>query len=636
MSGLAGLCRFDEGPVDRAAVERMTAALAPRGPDGSGLWCSGSAGLGHRQFRTTPESFAEAQPLTSDDGRVCLVADVRLDNRVELAAALAAAGRKLRTDTDPELMLQAYDTWEEACVEKFEGDFAVAIWDGRERRLVCARDRMGYKPLFYRRQGDTVAVASEPLAVYAAWAERPRPHWPLVGLYLMGEYGEPQETLFADVFRLPAAHVFVADRAGLRIRSYWEIDPHRTIRYRRDEDYAEHFKTLFEAVVRNRLRSRDPVGVLLSGGLDSSSVLGAAYRLQEEGKGPAPAVEAFSMVFETLPCDERAFIRPVLERCPVPWTSVTFDRSPPVWDVASAQRQTDYALIPSCFDLSRLLAAAKERGVRVMLDGDGGDDVFSPGCGHLTDLWLSGRIGRLWRQLGHVARLYGESRRTLLADYCLKPLLPPPLKRRILRRLKVWWGQGIPPWMNRSGLAALGVLDRLDRRPTGPVFPTRAQQEIYNGLRSGWAREALEMDERFFAHAGVERRSPFLDRHVLEFALAIPQGQRWNGAWIKTVLREAMRGILPETVRLRQDKADFLPVIDFVRKGRQSEPLSEVFRRSCLVDVGLCDGSQLREALARDEQDVTAPRLAGNDLELVLWLELWCRAQQSDRNEGSQ
>jgi asparagine synthase (glutamine-hydrolysing) len=206
MSGIVGLWRLDGQPVARAELMRMAESLAHRGPDGGGVWNDGAVGLAHRMLRTTPESFREWLPLANATGDLILTADARIDNREELIAELGLADRPLDEISDSRLILGAYEKWGEGCPEKLLGDFAFAIWDGRCRRLFCARDHVGVKPFYYYRSARVFAFASEIKALLSLGAVPRQLNEVRVADHLVGNFADRTITFYRDIFRLPAAH----------------------------------------------------------------------------------------------------------------------------------------------------------------------------------------------------------------------------------------------------------------------------------------------------------------------------------------------------------------------------------------------------------------------------------------------
>ena len=242
MSGISAIYNLDGRPIDRELLRRMNDVIAHRGPDGGGLFVDGPVGLGHQMLRTTPESVNEAQPLADETGDIVLTLDGRVDNREELKAALQAKDAVLRTDTDAELVLRAYQLWGEACARRIIGDFAFVIWDKRERRLVAARDPLGIRPFYYYLDDKTLRCGSELRQILKDTTIRREPNEGMVAEYLSAYIVNTEDTLYRGIFRLPPCHLLVV-RPGASVRKirYWDIDPGVEIRYRTDEQYAERF-----------------------------------------------------------------------------------------------------------------------------------------------------------------------------------------------------------------------------------------------------------------------------------------------------------------------------------------------------------------------------------------------------------
>src|SRR5262245_42090580 len=245
----------------------MTNCIAHRGPDGTGQWVDGPVGFGHQMLSTTPESLHERQPLRDETGDLCLVLDGRVDNRSELKAALEARGARLHDDTDAELVLKSYVVWGEECPKHIIGDFAFAIWDGRKRQLFCARDFFGIKPFYYHIDDSTFRFGSEQHQILEDPAVRRRPNEGMIAEYLASAITNQEETLYQDIRRLPPAHVLIVRAGQVRKQCYWSPDFSKNIRYRTDEQYADHFLSIFKESIRCRLRSVGTVGIALSGGL---------------------------------------------------------------------------------------------------------------------------------------------------------------------------------------------------------------------------------------------------------------------------------------------------------------------------------------------------------------------------------
>lgn len=429
MSGIAGVYYLDGRAVDRADVERMVERIAHRGPDGSAVWSEGEVGLGHRMLWTTPESLHERLPLVNKSGDLALTADARIDNRDELMTALGLNSRLREEMSDSELILRAYEQWGEGCPEKLLGDFAFAIWDRRRQVLFCARDHFGVKPFYYYCSPHVFAFASEIKALLCLREVPRRLNETRVADYLVPMLEDKAITFYQDILRLPPAHIMIADREGIHLRPYWALDPSRELRLGSDGEYAEAFRELFTEAVRCRLRSAFPVGSMLSGGLDSSSIVCVARELLAHDGGRR--LHTFSATFDELPGgDERCFINAVLSMGGLESHIVRADRVSPLHDISRVLHHEDepfYA--PNLFVHWALCNAAHRQGSHAILDGLDGDTTLAQRFEHLAELLQAGR----WKSL--VAEVIGLSRRLnrapwkLFLLYAVTPLAPEPIRQ---------------------------------------------------------------------------------------------------------------------------------------------------------------------------------------------------------------
>jgi asparagine synthase (glutamine-hydrolysing) len=261
MSGIAGIIRFDGAPVESGLVEKMTADMAYRGPDGINHWVKGSVALGQCMLRTTPESLEEIQPLTNEDQSLVLVMDGRVDNWEELRKHLLTRGAALRNCADAELVLRAYETWGRDCLTHFDGDLALVIWDARRQEAFCARDRVGNKPFHYHWNANTLVFASELHPILALpWVPQ-IPNEGMLAEFLAAEWYTRDETLWIGILRLVAANCMTVGRRGLQIDQYWEPDLWAVPVYTKDEEYFEHYREVLTDSIRRLTRSHRPVAV---------------------------------------------------------------------------------------------------------------------------------------------------------------------------------------------------------------------------------------------------------------------------------------------------------------------------------------------------------------------------------------
>ncbi len=569
MSGFAAVYHGDGRSVDPAQLRRMTDAVAHRGPDARGEWAEGPIGLGHRLLYTTPESLSERQPARDAAGECRLVWDGRLDNRDELIALLEGTEGEPVGRTDPDLVVGAYRRWGPACPARVLGDFSFALWDARRRRLLCGRDRLGLKPFHYAWDGTTLLVGSETRVIAAARGAMPEPDDEMVLAFLLREFrdGDQARSFFQGVRRLPPGHALLVEGLALRVERYWSIDAGAEVRYERDEQYVERFRELFGEAVRCRLRSYFPVGLFLSGGLDSSAIAATAARFAD-GDDAVPPLEAFTLYSADPLSDEREHARAVSDACGLKFHELDVGDRAPLDDldgdvvnlespVLGVGRRRD----------DENMDTIRARGCRVLLSGDGGDQLLDE-IGYLADLLYALKPLRFLGEARALADWYGGTSREVVAT-AANCLAPPALKywgKRLLR--------GVPPdWVNRDLARAVGLRARV-RSPRVPVaFPSFAQAETYGSVMSPYYVLKLEVDERYASRLGIEFRYPFLDSRLVEFVLAIPSARRTRHGERKRILREATRGLVPDAVRFRRGKGDWTESMDrAVRELCRADP----------------------------------------------------------------
>jgi asparagine synthase (glutamine-hydrolysing) len=620
VSGLAGVYCLDGRPAEVTLLRRLLDAIAHRGPDGDGAWSDGAVALGHRTLHTTPDALGEKQPLIDETGAVCLALDGRVDNRDALTAALRGRDARLRTCTDAELVLHAYTAWGEDGLARIVGDFALAIWDGRRRRLLCARDPLGIRPLFYRVDGGAFVWGSELRQLLAAPSGRPQPNDGVIGEYLSNRLVTLDETLYRGILRVPPGHLLTVEDGRIRTRRYWDADPRREVRHRDDAEYAEHFLEIFREAVRCRLRSVGPTAVFLSGGLDSSSIVGVAAALVREGRVAGDAFETYTLDFTHPAADERRWVDDVARTCGIPVHRFSPDRHalPTLADEVAALQ--DFPDMPTTHPWGLLYDAARARGSRAAIWGYGGDEWLAGTPTHGADLLRGLRLPALVRQVRadlRACRALGGPPVGLVDAFrwCVHPLVPEAAKRLVRRVCR----RDVPPWIAPAFARRVGLQERLAPALVAPAFPTRAQREIYRQLRSGWSVAEYEMVDRFESRRSMESRHPFNDLRLIEFALALPEDQRWRGAETKVILRRAARDLLPPSVAGRRDKGDF----------------SYLFARSIERTLAVGDDQRLRLAadgfLRHDAVTRMSRRLRDGDSRLLgpLWMilatERWYR-----------
>ena len=399
MSGLFGVVGFG-GEVDLAVLDGMGDVVSHRGPDGVGVWTDAGVGLGCLELWVSPESVGETGPWVAED--VVVAADVRLDNRSELIRSLDSGSGV----SDRELLGLAYRRWGQGCVERLLGDFAFVIYDRIHHRVLAARDPMGMRPLYYRSEPKRFLFGSEVKQILAVPDVPARIFEPAVAGYLTSGATRLEWSFYEGINQLPPAHLLLASEDGVRVSRYWEIDPENQIRYPKEQDYADHFRELFIEAVRCRTRTDYPVGIFLSGGMDSGSIASTVGWLRERGEGPKD-FRAYNWAFEELPqCDERHLSRLVTDHYQIPTTDVWADQAWPLKDYPAHGPDQDEPFIGVYQALiERTLQAAQTHDTKVMLSGDRGDLVSGGFVIDYLRMAASGHLKGLLREL----RIHHES-----------------------------------------------------------------------------------------------------------------------------------------------------------------------------------------------------------------------------------
>ena len=628
MSGICAVVHFDGTPVDADVLRKMAQVVAYRGPDGIRYWGGGNVGLAHLALNATLESLRERQPSIS--AGVCLTADARVDNRDELICTLQTEGYLQEKDpTDADLILAAYSCWGEACPEHIIGDFAFAISDSRKHCLFCARDALGTKPLHYGRVGPVLCVASEAQQILQHPEIPCRLDEVAMADHLVSNCHDEERTMFLDVRRLPPGHRLIATSGGLRLERYWDIDPKAETVYRRDDDYAAHFLQVLQRAVADRLRTQaGVVGIAMSGGLDSCAVAAVAWQMLAKGSG-LPQLVAYSWAFEQLAdCDERDYSSAMAAELGL---EIEYMDAESWWFLDDPVAFRPSLETPFLFEESRngyMLSRLRARGARSLLTGHGGDRLLTGSPLIYADRLAAGKFGILWQLLRHARQVGAPLSRLLYRYYTwmARPLLvgfAGPALRRTMRRIS---GSGIPPWIGTDFARRTGLAERLARSPVQRRFPDLARQENYEGVGAlGADRRAVYWWDRAAPRFGLEARHPILHRRLVEFVLSIPPEQTFRPGqkFTKLILRRALKGILPEAIRLRTDKAVFRSYLDFSLRDKAVKQVRGLLEAPVLADMGVVNPRVLRDSYDRFVTN------AGFDKSYALWftitLELWVR-----------
>jgi asparagine synthase (glutamine-hydrolysing) len=588
--GIAGIWRRSEEPVDLVALERMAESLAHRGPDGAGAVVIGDVGLANRRLSVIDVSPAGDQPMGLPDGSMWLTFNGEIHNYRELRLELEGQGVEFRTGTDTEVVLNAYATWGSDCFERFNGMWALALWSATESRLVLSRDRFGIKPLCYSVRGDRVCFASEPKAILAAFPEERVPDSDAVEHFLAG--GRPDigdRTFFANVTSLRPGTFSVFTRDAMRTTGSWTFEPG-------DEspkaDVEERFRDLLTDSVRLRTRSDVAVGACLSGGLDSSAIVGL---LDRSGADPT---HCFSLRYDDPSFDESGYAALMSQ---TPGVKIHWVRPNPegmldtmrkiVWhhDAPMPVR----GRFPQWFVMERAA-----RHVKVVLDGQGGDELLA-GYSHSIFPYL------LDRARG-VAPEY-RSPRSLLREIADLGEVQTPRPFFLLTA----------PLRYARDPRAHGS------RP----YASALNNMLWNELRLDGLPEALHAEDALSMAFSVESRTPFLDHRLVEFCFRLPFYEKISDGWTKSLLRRALADVLPPEILGRRRKLGYsAPIADYLRLDGNRRAVQELLLDRRSLDRGLRPERNTELALKRFyEGRCLHPSAAASRLWSWITVELWFR-----------
>jgi asparagine synthase (glutamine-hydrolysing) len=626
MCGIAGLVSAERiDPADPDRVVRMRDVLAHRGPDAAGLWHDSHAVLGHRRLSIV-DLAAGGQPLGNEDGSVQVVYNGEIYNHAGLRPGLEAQGHRYRTRSDTEAIVHAYEQWGDECVHRFRGMFAFAIWDARRRRLLLVRDRLGIKPAYWARVGCRLLFASEIKAILESGLVEARANEAAIPELLATRGVAGDETLFAGVRKLLPGHLLVFEDGRVTVSQYWDV-PHEAMETRggrTDADWTAEFRQRLEESVRLRLMADVPLGMFLSGGLDSSAIAAIMARQIDR------PVRTFSVAFSERAYSELAWSREVATAIGAESHEVVvgpgefFGALPRlVW------HEDEPIAHPSSVPLYFVSRLAREH-VTVVLTGEGSDELLA-GYGRYPRALLNWRFARAWSAVAPAVVRDAIARRVV-------PLVPGRAGRYARRSFLGMDATPEATFFDNFAGVRLGDQRRLLGRalrsmatPDRAYGTTRAwfdraagrpwlERVLYADLKTYLVELLMKQDQMSMA-ASIESRVPFLDHTLVEFAATMPSSLKLSGWTTKRVLRDAARDLLPESV-LGRPKMGFPVPFALWTRGAWHGPVRDVLLDRRTRERGLLEPAAVARVL--DEH-----RAGRGDHGDILWallnLELWYR-----------
>ena len=563
MSGIAGIVDFGKGLALQDEISRLADGLSFFPSDRRGLWRGEAVALAHLLLRVTPEDVYDQQPLVDRQTGSTIVADCRIDNREELARMLDISPESCARLPDSAFILHAYRRWGTDCPIRLLGDFSFAIWDSRKKQLFCVRDPMGMRSFLYHPGDRFFAFSNRAHGLFGSPSIPRRLDENKLLEFLVDLHADQVGTQWQGIKRLPAGHAMTVDANGVRQAQYWRPGTAAPIRFAKDEDYVEAFMEVFRQSIACRLRSQKPVAASLSGGLDSSSIaVVAAGLLKERGQ----KLLTFSWVPRegyVFPrnkrsgvCDETPNIQAILAHCDnldarffnASEKSLlgSFDHLYAVTQ-GILRNSSNYRWWSS---MQEQIAAS---GAQVMLTGIGGNMTFSyTGRRFLADLAGRGHWLRLWREMRLYAQIQQRSMRSILKQDVVRPLMPRQIMR-LYARFRQWqrgnWGYTLARLSPERQSQLRARYKALCRNAEYLVTRDLGDERIWM-LTQDLITSSLDHTNALDASLGVEMRAPGMDRRLVDYCLAIPLDQYLHQGQPRALIRRAMLGFLPESVRV--------------------------------------------------------------------------------------
>ncbi|PYV68044.1 MAG: asparagine synthase (glutamine-hydrolyzing) [Acidobacteria bacterium] len=629
MCGICGIYQYGPGePVREESLRGMLHSIRHRGPDGEGMHLEPMLGLGARRLSII-DVAGGGQPIYNEDGSIVVVFNGEIYNYRELAHDLQSRGHRFKTACDTEVIVHLYEEAGDDCVRMLRGMFAFAVWDSRQRRLLLARDRLGIKPLYYADEGRLV-FGSEIKCLFHDPHVQPRANLKALGNFLSLKYVPSPQTMFAGVASLPPGYLMTCDAGGVSIRPYWDLSfASRTNGHVREEEYAEQLSALLRECVQSQLVSDVPFGAFLSGGVDSSLVVAL---MSESLQRP---VRTYSIGYDGdgEQCSELAYARLVAERYQTDHHEVIVRAGDLVNLAEKIVWHFDQPIAEQAALPNYLVAEAAARDVKMVLTGEGGDELFAGYARYAGE-----RLSPLFRYVPQQAKSLALAaiagiprlRRPKLAlqAWCETeevsrltkwfPLLNSEMKSQLMsEELKRNLNDASPEQVFAQQLARADGADVLSRM-------------LYVDTKLFLPDALLARGDKASMAVSLEARVPLLDHKLVEFAASLPSGLKLKGLTRKYLLKKVARRLLPADVIDRKKEGFPTPLNTWFRKEARSF-LRDNLSHSAVVRRGLFSPKYVNKLL--DDHDSGRGDYAG-----LLWalvqVELWHR-MFIDQNVGA-
>jgi len=625
MCGIAGWANLDSKKPSQnhgeTILHRMCEQMKHRGPDSEGLWFDESVALGMRRLSIIDLHTGE-QPVYSEDKQIVAVMNGELYNFREVRRDLEKRGHRFETQTDTEILPHLYEEYGEAMLEHINGMFAFALWDKNKKKLLVARDRFGEKPLYYGVFDDKLIFASEPKVLLENPSVKSEINLNALRQYLSFDYVPAPASIYKNIYKLPAAHLLTLENGEVKTRRYWNLSFHKNGNTPTIEKAAEELREIVSDAVRMRLVSDVPLGILLSGGVDSSTVAAFAVKHSSE------KVKTFSIGFEEDSFDESKFARQVAEHLKTEHyeDKLSVEKAADLISEIGLwldEPMSDGSLLPT-FLLSRFV----KKYVTVALGGDGGDEIFAG-----YPMYFGHKMARVYDSIPRFLRSgliepvvnnLPVSNKNLSFDYKAKRFIAAS-KYDSVTRHHSWFGSFSVDHQN--DLLTRDVLTQTSsdiyKGAKDLLKFTDAETEIeqmqFLDMNFYMAEDILTKVDRASMAVSLEVRAPFLDPRVAQFAAGLPLEYKLKGSKGKYILKKAVEDLLPKNILQRPKKGFGIPIAKWL-KGRLNPLMHDALAPNRLKNQNLFNADYVQKLIKEHETGAASHH---KQLWTLLVFQLW-------------
>jgi asparagine synthase (glutamine-hydrolysing) len=625
MCGICGILYHDASKhVGRSILANMNRQITHRGPDDDGFFAEGNVGLAMRRLSIIDLKTGH-QPISNEDENLQIVFNGEIYNHAELRAVLESRNHRYRTRSDTETIVHLYEEYGRDCVKYLRGMFAFAIWDRRRKTLFAARDRLGIKPFYYRSDGESFLFGSEIKAILAYPGLRPALHTGVLAEYLAFGYLAGPQTMFAGIEKLPPGYTLEVDPLGrLKIDKYWDLTVPVDADVRPREYYVNAYREMLEACVSSHLMSDVPLGVFLSGGLDSSAVAALATKIRRE------PIETFSVGYQEEVFSELNYARQVAQQIGSRHHEVRLKREEFFSALPALTWHEDAPIVwPSSVSLYFVARLARER-VKVVLTGEGSDESLG---GYTRYVWTlaNSRMDHMYRSLTPATF------RQRIRDRIGSGVFPSNLRRKLEHTFVGRDGAHWPSIYFDNFYSAFSAAEQKElltpeaRDICGDAYAGSMaywdkssgdllHRLLYTDIRT-YLVELLMKQDRMSMAASIESRVPFLDHILLEFTARIPAQYSIQGLSGKKILKSAVEDLLPASI-VHRKKMGFPTPWSHWLAGPQLADIENMLLEPRTLERGLIQGDAIRKLFAEHR---TNRRDNGNRIWRLFTLETWQR-----------